>query len=75
MLIAVLLFPVSSRVANSYAYQQAVRLTWHPDKMVFFTFKDKTTMPIGLQTANNSDGLILILQTADKVVAMDRIAD
>ena len=75
LIVAVLLFPVSSGVASSYAHQQAVRLTWYPEKMVFFTFKDKTTMPIGLQTANDSDGLILILQTADKVVAMDRIAD
>ena len=75
LLIAVLLFPVSSRVANSYAYQQAVRLTWHPEKMVFFTFKDKTSIPKGLQTANDSDGLILVLQTTNKVVAMDRIAD
>lgn len=75
LLIAVLLFPVSSRVANSYAYQQAVRLTWHPEKMVFFTFKDEISLPEGLLKANDNDGLILVLQTTDKVVAMDRIAD
>lgn len=75
LVIVVLLFPVSSRVAKSYAHERAVQVTWHPEKMVFFTFKDKTSIPTDLQKkASEGDGLILVMETADKIIAMDRIA-
>lgn len=69
VIITLILFPISSGVAASYARAEATAFARQRDRTVRFVFKTESTPSDSLKQANDDDELFPLMVTADKVFA------